>query len=139
MFNIRNATSADCFSINDLVRFAGPAGPEAIPQIQVAKQFLVSKPCLGLVIVGEHTDEQIQEFFQPNPEEVIHKVPVGWRMPHVMKMLGCFESVSQASKNGWNQDILFGFSEKQVKHSKVKGVIFILNLHVDFPGESVKV
>jgi hypothetical protein len=123
---IREATPEDCLSINDIVKFCGTNGPEAMMQLDVAKQKINSKPCLALVVVGDCPEEIIQEFFQPNPGEVIHRVPASWRKSHVLKMLGCFESVSQAAKNGWNSDITPGFAELHVKHTKAKGVVCIL-------------
>lgn len=54
--------------------------------------------------------------------------PLAWRMPHLLKALGAFESVSQAMKNGWNIEIPPGFSQRTVRIAKTKGCITIFKL-----------
>ena len=61
--------------------------------------------------------------------------PPTWRMPHLLKALGAFESVSQAMKNGWNKDIPAGFSQHTVRIAKTKGCITIIKLPL--PGFKV--
>lgn len=62
--------------------------------------------------------------------------PAAWRMPHLLKALGAFESVSQAMKNGWNKDIPAGFSQHTVRIAKTKGCITIFKLPL--PGFKVE-
>jgi len=124
---IRDVTNEDSFSINEIIKFAGSSGP--LPIIQITPISIQTKLCLGIIIIGDHSEGEIISFLDPGSDETIHKMPVASRMPQVMKMLGCFPSASQASKNGWNRDIPAGFSEHAIKTGKVRGVIHILNLH----------
>lgn len=54
------------------------------------------------------------------PRAPVFTVPSTWRMPHVMKALGCFKSNGEAAKNGWNKDIVEGMTLHTFKlaHSK---------------------
>lgn len=83
-------------------------------------------PCIANVVIGDSiSNEEIIDIFQPTEDETMLVGNHNWMMPQLLKALGVFESVSQASKNGWNKTIPFGFSEHIVKHSKVKGIICI--------------
>ena len=86
------------------------------------------RPSFAMITVGTPTREQFCDFFQPSGDTIL-EVPLGWRMPQIMKLIGAFPSASQAAKNGWNKDIPAGFSEHVVKVGKAKGVIHILNLN----------
>lgn len=126
----QNLTAETSLTITDLVRLAGSEGLVMVPIINMDTKTLASVPCLASIVVGdEATQAQIREFIQPREDETILHVPAGWKMAHVMKALGCFPSVSAARKNGWPQDIPFGWSEFRIKHSKVRGTICLLNLN----------
>lgn len=56
------------------------------------------------------------------------RAPVGWRMNHLVRSLGVFESASQAAKNGWNMDIPNGLSQHIIRVNKLKGVITIFKV-----------
>jgi hypothetical protein len=65
----------------------------------------------GTVLVGNVTEEDKEQLFDPqwglaSAVAPVFTVPVHWRMPQVLKALGAFESATQASKNGWNKDIV---------------------------------
>ena len=72
-------------------------------------------------------EEDLELFFGPleKDDEFIHIQP-NWVLAHVMHAAGCFSSISQARKNGWNKPIESGYSEYVVGKRKVR--IHILNV-----------
>jgi hypothetical protein len=56
------------------------------------------------------------------------RAPVGWKMNHLARSLGMFDSASQAAKNGWGMEIPNGFSQHVIRINKLKGVITIFKM-----------
>lgn len=69
---------------------------------------------VNIVVENEHLlPGDIELFFGPQPKhlpDVTILVPVGTMWSHVLAGLGCFPSISQARKNGWNKGIEEGFT-----------------------------
>ena len=69
---------------------------------------------VNIVVENEHLlPGDIELFFGPQPEhlpDVTILVPAGTMWSHVLAGLGCFPSISQARKNGWNKAIEEGFT-----------------------------
>lgn len=71
---------------------------------------------VNVVVENEHLlPGDLELFFGPQSEqEVLHDVvimvPSGTSWAHVLAGIGCFPSISQARKNGWNKQIEEGFT-----------------------------
>lgn len=92
----------------------------------------ILKTEFAICLIGNVSNNDIVSFFTDKDGNLckapFFKVPVEWKMPHVLKALGAFPSISQAMKNNWNFEIPNGFSQHQVRINKVRGVITILKL-----------
>jgi hypothetical protein len=69
---------------------------------------------INVVVENEHLlPGDLELFFGPQPEhlqDVFVMVPSGTTWAHVLAGIGCFPSISQARKNGWNKAIEDGFT-----------------------------
>jgi len=69
---------------------------------------------VNVVVDNEHLlPGDLELFFGPQPDhlqDVFIMVPSGTSWAHVLAGLGCFPSISQARKNGWNKPIDEGFT-----------------------------
>lgn len=67
-----------------------------------------------LVDTGHLFQSDLETFFGPQPEDepedVFIVVPAEATWAHVLAGIGCFPSVSQARKNGWNKPVEDGFT-----------------------------
>jgi hypothetical protein len=65
-----------------------------------------------LVDTGHLFQSDLETFFGPQtePEDVFVVVPAEATWAHVLAGIGCFPSISQARKNGWNKPIEDGFT-----------------------------
>lgn len=80
------------------------------------------------IFVGTEPSQEDLELFGIDKGTITIIVPSEWRWPQLAKMLGMFDSSTQASKNGWNKDIPKGFSQEEVRINKIRGIVTILNL-----------
>jgi hypothetical protein len=55
---------------------------------------------------------------RPGP---IFTAPEGWRMAHVLKALGAFQSVGEAKRNGWDKPLEEGMRDHVVRVRKIRG------------------
>lgn len=126
ILDVDNDTS---LKMEDFIRFAGASGFVGVPIIDVKTGTVKMVPCFTSILVGtNHTDKQINDFLEPASDETLLRIPSNWRMPQVMKMLGCFPSATQAKNNGWDRAIPSGWSEIRIKHSRIKGTVCFLNI-----------
>ena len=69
---------------------------------------------VNVVVDNEHLlPGDLELFFGPQDEhvqDVVVMVPPGKTWAHVLAGIGCFPSISQARKNGWNKPIDEGFT-----------------------------
>lgn len=69
---------------------------------------------VNVVVENEHLlPGDLELFFGPQPEhlqDVFVMVPPEASWAHVLAGIGCFPSISQARKNGWNKPIEEGFT-----------------------------
>jgi hypothetical protein len=63
------------------------------------------------ILIGECHDSWIEALFDPREDEFFVRAPEEMLWAHLLAALGCFPSVSQARKNGWDQEIPGGWSE----------------------------
>lgn len=93
------------------------------------KGALISLPDFATVLCGWETmeprwQESVQHTLKlDSTRGPIFSVPTSWKMSHVVKALGAFTSVGEATRNGWGVELPEGVSEHIVRISKVRGVI----------------
>lgn len=80
----------------------------------------------GTIFIGCEPDSEIPLLVLGEGDSApLFTAPDGWRMSHILKALGAFQSASEASKNGWNKEIPFGLSEHHFRLAKCFGSIHI--------------
>ncbi len=101
---------------------------ESIPNI--SSKGISNDLHLFSIISGNIDPYDIVQLLTPSLTETLLVIPMEWRFPQLMKSIGCFDSTSLASKNGWNKDIPIGFNQFTVKvpTQKVKAIITILKI-----------
>lgn len=75
--------------------------------------------CENFAIEG--TDpKDIDLFLGPfSPGERMDIVPANWTMAHIMHAAGCFSSINEAKRNGWNKPIPDGYSDYTVGKRRI--------------------
>jgi hypothetical protein len=56
-------------------------------------------------------------------------------MAHLLHMAGCFKSITQARKNGWDKPVPLGY--QQVSIGKRRFMVYILNKYEEKDDESI--
>ena len=82
--------------------------------------------CTVLVGWDKLTDERwkadiISTLELETREAPVFLAPAGWRMAHILKALGAFQSVGDAKRNGWDKEVEPGMSTHLCRIRKVKG------------------
>jgi len=90
---------------------------------------IVSFPDFGTLLIGFESREEIEQEplmpFLAGETDILWIAPKEWRMGNLAKRFGMFPSVSQAMKNGFGSDIEPGFSQVQLRASKMRGILTI--------------
>lgn len=84
---------------------------------------------VNIVVENEHLQEgDIELFFGPiQPFDTTILVPEGTSWAHVLAKIGCFPSVSQARKNGWNKPIQPGWTDRFKVGKAARKFFWVLN------------
>lgn len=98
------------------------ASPKIVDGFQDSTEFFQGWRCFN-VIIGGVSKKDIKSFFGPiDSNEVFLKLEES-NWGSLLKTLGVFPSATQARKNGWDKDVLVGWSEVRFKKQRV--VVFV--------------
>lgn len=103
--------------------------PMFLPKENKNFPHMVLLPNFGTIfVVPEGTDVSDEDSIALGLKDdggLLLRAPVGWKMNHLARSLGMFDSATSAAKNGWGMEIPNGFSQHVIRINKLKGVITI--------------